>query len=662
MSLIRRATVVLFAIFASSCAALAQPVLNDLFPRGLLSGSATKLTLYGDNLTKEDSIWISCPAKIDHFATADDGKSATCEVEVPTGCPPSVIGIVVGNKNGVADPMFAMLDDLGSLKDNGANHDIDKPQAISWPIAVDGKCDGVRFDYYQFELNQHQRVAVEIVAQRMASTMDPVIRLLDPNGREVAFADDDPGMGADCRFEYVATQAGNYVLEVRDNRYQAGGNYRLRIGDFPIVTSAFPLGGRRGTTSRFRFLSFAECEFEPTIERIPRDGIDRRIPITARLPGGISSALVEVASSNLPESAEAKNDNPQDVTELTVPCAVSGILSEPNEQDTYEFPLTKGQRIECAGYARAYGSPTHVFMRLLDPDGNLVTETAVGDGEDTIITHTTGRQGIYQLKVRDLLHRGGASFTYRIALRSGPSFSVQMKQETNTKTKFHVPLDGAIPLTIQIQRKKFTGPIRIEPQDPHAKFKVFNGVFTADEKEKRVFIVPQGTGDGGLRTFRLVGVAETNQHVIRRLVQTEQTIRAKYPQLLYPHAWLNGLLATTISPEAKPLFKLPSDHEPIELARNRQVEHSISVERLAKGFTSKLHWSPLSLPPAIHVSVNIEKEKYTIKITCGTNTPLGEHRIQLMAFGEHQGIGRYVRYEIPVRILPTKKQDAKKQN
>src|SRR5205085_12130682 len=111
----------------------------------------------------------------------------------------------------------------------------------------DGAASGQQSDYYRLTLAQNQRIAVEVVGSRLGSDFDSVIRVLDVNGRELALADDDEGLGADSRLLFTAPAAGQFLLQVRDNRHRAGGRYRLRVGDFPLVGAAFPAGGAPGS-------------------------------------------------------------------------------------------------------------------------------------------------------------------------------------------------------------------------------------------------------------------------------------------------------------------------------------------------------------------------------------------------------------------------------
>src|SRR6185369_10819380 len=93
-----------------------------------------------------------------------------------------------------------------------------------------------------FPARKGERLSFEVMAQRLGSSLDPLVRLLDATGRELFFCEDTPGAGVDCRFSYRFPSNGHYVIELRVTRYDGGRayRYRLRIGDFPLDPAPLP--------------------------------------------------------------------------------------------------------------------------------------------------------------------------------------------------------------------------------------------------------------------------------------------------------------------------------------------------------------------------------------------------------------------------------------
>ena len=95
----------------------------------------------------------------------------------------------------------------------------------------------------------------EVEARRCGSAIDPVLRILDGNGKQLARSDDAPGAGLDARIDFTFPREGNYYVEVHDARFskQAQNFYRLKMGTYAYADGIFPLGGKRGETTEVTF-------------------------------------------------------------------------------------------------------------------------------------------------------------------------------------------------------------------------------------------------------------------------------------------------------------------------------------------------------------------------------------------------------------------------
>src|SRR5207253_650374 len=184
-----------------------------------------------------------------------------------------VHGIRVATAQGISNLKLFVLDDLPTLAQVKPSASVATAQPLTLPVAVDGYVDNLSRDYYKFQATAGQRVSIEVLARRLGSPLDSTIRLLDAKGRELAYSDDAPGLGSDSMISYTFKDAGEYVLEVRDIRYQGGGNfnYRLRIGDFPCVTVAYPMGIQRGVSANVGFAGSTAQEAQPIPVNVAAD-------------------------------------------------------------------------------------------------------------------------------------------------------------------------------------------------------------------------------------------------------------------------------------------------------------------------------------------------------------------------------------------------------
>ena len=103
------------------------------------------------------------------------------------------------------------------------------PKSVSSPLPVfiDGQIMPGETDRFSFSFAKGQRIKFTLTAREVLPYIgdavpgffNAVLRLLDPNGKEIAFADDN-SFHPDPVMTVEIPSSGNYVLEVRDNLYR----------------------------------------------------------------------------------------------------------------------------------------------------------------------------------------------------------------------------------------------------------------------------------------------------------------------------------------------------------------------------------------------------------------------------------------------------------
>ena len=91
------------------------------------------------------------------------------------------------------------------------------------------------------------RDLIPYLADAVPGWFQAALTLYDPNGNEVAYAD-DYRFRPDPVLFYEVPADGQYVLEIQDAIYRGREDfvYRITLGELPFVTGIFPLGGRPG--------------------------------------------------------------------------------------------------------------------------------------------------------------------------------------------------------------------------------------------------------------------------------------------------------------------------------------------------------------------------------------------------------------------------------
>lgn len=660
----RPACVVLWLLLTSH--AWPQPSVTNVSPRGVRPGETIELTIVGEGLDDPLNVWTSFPAVAEMLPVSegvDEKTTRTCRLMLDEDVPPGIGGIVVGSPAGASDVVFLMVDELQTVTDRGDNHSISEAQEIEIPIAVDGVADGPRSDYYRFHGAAKQRLSVEVFAARLGSEMDAVLRLIGPDGRDLASADEDVSFGADSRFSLVLPEAGVYLLELHDNRYRDGGRYRLRIGDFPLVTVPFPLGGRRGTTRRFEFAGLipdgaevavptgARGEAETRILRIGDQIAEDRLSVAARLTGGVVSAASTLVVSELPEVVESGDAERADsAMTVTPPVGINGRFDVRDDQDSFQFAALEGESLSFAVLSRSLGSPSIVKMRLYDEDDQRLAESPVTENDEWAFDYTFAADGMYRIVVEDLLGRGGPGHGYRVEVRPARGFGVSIKPEE--PMRFH-PSEtfGAFDLTLRCERQGYDGPVTLSLRSETPGLTLHNRVIPAGAEDHRVILaVSESVNAGSLHPLRIFADASVGPGSAgavakggagRGLVASNLVARrAANPPMVFPPEWVDGLVFAAIGRESPAFFSVSMPDPVFAWDRDRGCATStLSLNRLNEGFDAAVTVLLENLPAGFTYEVESEGANYGITVTGPADAPQADYDVSVLSYGEFEGRG-----------------------
>jgi hypothetical protein len=446
-----------------------------------------------------------------------------------------------------------MIDDLPSVA--GITNTTNAAR-VKVPVAVDARCEELKSDYYTFSARKGDRMSVEIVARRLGSRLDPLLRLLDATGREWVYCDDTPGIGPDARFRFRFPHSGEYRLEVRDMNYQGGAayRYRLRLGDFPLATTPFPLAAPRGAKARFSFAGTAIAGVKPVTAPMPQAGI--RVPLSAKFPHGEGSGFVSAIVSDVPEMVE---EEPNDAKPwpVPVPVAINGQFDKPRDRDCYQFDVKKGQRLAIRARTRSLGSPCDLWMRVESADGKKVAESQVTSAEEGSITNTFKEDGTYRLIVEEAAWAGGPELTYRIEIQPfQPTFALSVDTDRVTVTN-----GGTFEIKVTPVRSGYEGPITLSLPALGENVALEDNVITGKTNVAVMKVkLPPRFSPGECLSFQVEGRAKESDQLQVVQASTLPALRRIFSQLRYPPAELDGQIALAIiAPSAKPPPKPAAD-------------------------------------------------------------------------------------------------------
>ena len=240
---------VAFAVLNGICG-FAQPVpkLSSLSQDWLQRGTTNEITVTGESLAGASRIVLSgdggltasivAPAKpsvnveasIGGIATADasDDKKITARLIIAPDATLRPRELRVVTPNGISNPLTLNVSHLPEIAEKEPNNSTNQAQWIDLPAAVTGKIKApAEIDFYRFKATKDHRLVFEVQAFRLGSPLDSSLALLDENGQELARSED--AIGLDSLIEWTVPADGEYILQLRDFRFQGGGDFKYRL-------------------------------------------------------------------------------------------------------------------------------------------------------------------------------------------------------------------------------------------------------------------------------------------------------------------------------------------------------------------------------------------------------------------------------------------------
>ncbi len=541
------ARALLLTLLAGPVTGLAQsPSLTHTSPGALAPGQSLALTLHGANLSGATNLWTGFGAKM-LSATATSASAMKFQLSVPADAPVGIHALRVASVNGVSSPVLLMVDDLASVADAGTNTSAAKAQPLTWPVAVDGAAVALGFKCYRVTVKAGDRLAIEAVAQRLGSKLDPVLRLLDLKGRELAFCDDESGLGGDCRLAHVFAAGGDFLIELRDISYGGGGDhrFRLRVGDFPLANLPFPAAVKAGAQSSFAFVGPQVDKLPPVTATAPTNAT--RLALSAKFPGGKSSAFVAALVTRTAEFSEAEpNDNAETASPFTLPGGLNGRFLKPKDRDFWKFAAQKGQRVLFTAQTRSLGSASEVMLQLRDAKGTAIASSTASDAGEGSVTNTIPADGTYFLVVDELIRRGGPPHAYRIeAELLTPGFTLDTDVD-----KVEAAPGGSFSVKVNVTRRDYPGPITLAVAGLDDVQLAGEVIQDKGSNATLKVTLPESAMPGGLMHFRLVGRAKLGESEFEATARTTPALRRMFPTLASPPRELDGSIAVGV--KAKP--------------------------------------------------------------------------------------------------------------
>ncbi len=644
--------------------AIAAPLIKVLRPLGARRGTTFTLTLMGQNLVPGSELITALPATITRLAPPNNPKKPETElpflVELHRDAPVALYPVRLRSEDGISNLVLFSVSDFPEIEVKKEEEPKDTPPSarkISPPVVVNSFLTAAAQDVFVFNARLGQSLVFEVEARRLGSAIDPIIRILDGAGREIAANDDAPGIGVDSRLQVKFPRDGEYRVVVHDSRFsdQESSFYRLKVGNYLYAESLFPLGWQRGKDIEVTLLGGnlpGPIVVHPPLD-LPASQTIAMIPVPPAKGGSLPMPFV---LGDLPEIIEPPAT--QTPVSLAGETVVNGRISKPGERDLYRLAVTPGERwffeVMAAGLET---TPMIAWLGLYDTQMKLLS-SAVDGGSlivQTEFSFAPPEKGFdpkllfrvpenvreVLVAVEDLNHRGGPDFAYRLrATRKFEEFALEL-----ASPYINIPAGGTATVPVRVIRHTYQGPIQLGIANAGDGLLVEGGHVPANIKEGMLVV----TSRPGVKlsTSELEvwgeGVSSAGERIRRRaagpgLMTPVKGARREVgggsiaTQRPYQAKWLGMALPAGIS-RPVPLSLEVSDRE-IQLVQGLKREIRVTVNKNVP-IAGSLRVEG-QVPAGIDVDIKAgtldeKKESLPVQISANYNARIGRFDLVLVA-------------------------------
>lgn len=260
------------------------PFVTGIFPLGGRTGESTKVELKGWNLPP---------------------NTLTAETKSP-----GLTLLTVRKGEQLSNLIPFSVDDLPEVNESEPNNTPGQPQKLATPVIINGRIDPPGdTDVFQIEGRAGEEIVAEVMARRLSSPLDSVLKICDASGQQLALNDDfeDKASGlnthhADSYVRIRLPAGGKYFVHIADTQRQGGMEfgYRLRLSaprpDFELRVVPSSLSVRAGGSVPVRIVALRKDGFTNDItialknapdgfklggNRIPANANQVRLTLTA---------------------------------------------------------------------------------------------------------------------------------------------------------------------------------------------------------------------------------------------------------------------------------------------------------------------------------------------------------------------------------------------
>ena len=472
----RIALFILCAIFSTTL--YAQKLsLGFLYPAGGQVGTTVEIEAGGLNINKATKVLFSHPGISAEIEPIKESQSAKRKrrrlndqsspqladrvkliIKIAKNVPCGMYDLRLQGPSGVSNMLPFEVASYPNFVENKKANAKNPNRVTTLPAVLCGYVTPGGVDHFCFEGQKGQNIVATVKARQLVPYIadavpgwfQPVLKITDSEGREVAYSDDyhhnvDPVI--------ITTLPKNdiYTVTIHDAIYRGREdfNYRIHIGQIPFVTGRYPAYGTVGKSIK-QEIKGVNLGTTTAKVKVKKEGYNQ-ITFTNNI--GTSDAVSFYA---LPKGVKLMSG--KEGATIGLHTALSDSLTEKSRIKRYRVNAQMGETIIIELIGRRNGSRIDAVLRLRDHFGKVVAK--VDDTEDPmqglmtfhadpVLKYTAKRTGTMILEVEDLYQGYGEDYHYLLWRHSQlPAFNAFVSPANIT-----IPAGGTASFRVDITGK-----------------------------------------------------------------------------------------------------------------------------------------------------------------------------------------------------------------
>ncbi|QDU31945.1 hypothetical protein ETAA8_71070 [Anatilimnocola aggregata] len=305
------------------------------------------------------------------------------------------------------------------------------PVAVTLPVTINGRIfPREDLDQWSFAAEAGESLTVAVVAKQIGSPLEALIEVRSPTGE--VLAESTGTLNRDPQLRFKVPTSGQYSVRITDTRAEGLQNYvyRLTITTGPWIDAIYPLGGQRGSSTKFSLLGQGVEAIEETLPTSAARVITHHFTRQ-----GEPLNAVQLELDDLPELREQEpNDTPEQAQSVSLGTVANGRIQQAGDKDHWSLELKKGDAVQFEVRAARLGSPLDAVLSVQDDTSKELArgEDLPSGSPDCELKFIAPADGSYQVILSEkFTSRGGPSFAYRLrCMKAAADFALEINVDS----------------------------------------------------------------------------------------------------------------------------------------------------------------------------------------------------------------------------------------